>query len=157
MHLVLLGVKEGEELAHVAEHQVALGAGELGEGDVEADATGTAAAHDIQEAAVGRGGPRLDGIPIEGERGIGDDPVHVVIDGVAETLAAGAGAEWVVEAEQRRLGRGKLDVAGLAGELLAELEADGRVGAGLLEDDLADFAVNRSPGYRRCAGGGWAP
>ncbi len=53
---------------------------------------------------------------------VGDDQVHVEIDGVAEALAARAGAHRAVEAEQRRLGFDERHAAGLALELLAEAQ-----------------------------------
>ena len=70
-----------------------------------------------------------------------DHAVEVVVDGVAEALAARAGAGGAVEAEQAGLGLGELEVAALAGELLAEAQAPRRLGAGLLEERLAGLAV----------------
>jgi hypothetical protein len=48
-------------------------------------------------------GPWIDRPVLESQVAVRDDQIVVVVDGVAEALAAGAGAEGVVEAEQARL------------------------------------------------------
>ena len=48
--------------------------------------------------------PGVDGAVSEGEAFVGDDEIEIEVDGVAETLAARAGAEGIVEAEEARLG-----------------------------------------------------
>ena len=64
------------------------------------------------------------------QRLVGNHQVHVVIDGVAEALAALAGAVGIVEAEQARLGLDEFLAAALAGELLVEADAFRRRRAG---------------------------
>ncbi len=87
-------------------------------------------------------GPGLDGAFGERPRLVRDDQVHVEVDGVAEALAARAGAVGAVEREQARLGLVEAQVAALALEALREAEARRlalrRRG---LDDDLAGFAV----------------
>ena len=67
---------------------------------------------------------------------------EIVVDHVSEALAAGARAERVIEAEQARFGVHELDpgVAVLAGELLAEPDAVGRL---LLRSACARFLEHR--------------
>src|SRR5262249_34372380 len=64
--------------------------------------------------------------------------VEIVVDGVAESLAARAGAGGRVEAEQNRLRRGELGEAGLALELLVKAET--LIAGGAFEDHLARLA-----------------
>ena len=66
-----------------------------------------------------------DGAFVEGLRFVGDDEVGVEVDGVAEALAAGAGAEGVVEGEEARLG---LAVGAVAGGALEGGGSGGMVG-----------------------------
>ncbi len=82
--------------------------------------------------------------PSSSERpAIRDHQVHVVVDGVAEALAARARAHGIVEAEQARLGRRQFDAAVLARELLVEAQRHRRriLRRGLLEDHFAGFAI----------------
>src|SRR5271157_4875770 len=94
-----------------------------------------------QRAVLGLG-PGLDGALGERPRLVRNDQVHVEVDGVAEALAARAGAVGAVEREQARLGLVEAQVAALALEALGEAEvlrlALRRRG---LDDDLAGFAV----------------
>src|ERR1035441_8225045 len=84
------------------------------------------------EGAVLGGRPRRDGALLEGARAIGDDEVGVEVDGVAEALAAGAGAVGVVEGEEAGFGLavgamagGALECGGVA-EMLRLNESDRR-------------------------------
>src|ERR1035441_10429885 len=63
-------------------------------------------------------GPRLDSALIEREAWIGNHQVHVIVDGVAETLTAWARAHGIVEAEKSRLRSSQLDAALFACELM---------------------------------------
>ena len=58
--------------------------------------------------------PGVDCALVEGLRLVGDDEVEVEVDCVAETLAAQACAEGVVEREEARFGFAILAMAGLA-------------------------------------------
>ncbi len=85
-------------------------------------------------------GPRIDGAFVERERLVGNHAVHVVIDGVAEALAARAGAGGQLKLNRIGSGAAEFHAAGLALELLVEAQALGCAG-GALEDDFAGFAV----------------
>ncbi len=78
--------------------------------------------HLAVEGAVFGGGPGGDGAFGEGLRAVGDDEVGVEVDGVAEALAAGAGAVGIVEGEEARLGLAVGAVAGGALEGGGEAE-----------------------------------
>ena len=84
--------------------------------------------------------PGVDGAFVEALRAVWHDEVHVVVDGVAEALAARAGAEGIVEAEQAGLRRLELLEAGLAAEGFGEAQTPG-LGRRLFEDHFAAFAV----------------
>ena len=80
----------------------------------------------------------------EAEAFVGNDQVQVEVHGVAEALAAGTGAEGIVEAEQARLRLAARAMAALAliggGEAMARARG-GFVARELLEDDFAGLAV----------------
>ena len=67
------------------------------------------------EGAVLGGGPGGDGSLREGAGAVGKDEVGVEVDGVAEALAARAGAVGIVEGEETRL---RLTVGAMAGGAL---------------------------------------
>ena len=119
----------GEEAADAGEGAVAvfdealLRGGEVVPGDVGGDACGFGGAlHLAVVGAVLGGGPGGDGAFVEGLGLVGDDEVGVEVDGVAEALAAGAGAEGIVEGEEARLGLAVGAVAGGALEGGGEAE-----------------------------------
>ncbi len=93
--------------------------------------------------AVFRRGPGVNGAVVEGLRSVGDDQTRVEIDGVAETLAARACAERIVEAEQPGLGLAVGAVAGgaLKGRGVAHAAAQAPSRGQGLELDLAGLAV----------------
>ena len=72
--------------------------------------------------AVFGGGPGGDGALGERLRLVGDDEVGIEVDGVAEALAAWAGAVGIVEGEEARLGLAVGAVAGGALEGGGEAE-----------------------------------
>src|SRR5207302_7527732 len=91
--------------------------GEIVPGDVGGDVGGFGGAdHLAVVGAVLGGAPGGDGAVGEGLRFVGDDEVGVEVDGVAEALAAGAGAVGVVEGEEAGLGLAVGAVAGGAFE-----------------------------------------
>ncbi len=105
----------GHELADSAVvDEALLGFGEVVPGDVGGDAFGLGGALHlgVPGRAILRFGPGVDGAVVEGLGAVGDDEVGVEVDGVAEALAARAGAVGVVEAEEARLGLAVGAVAG---------------------------------------------
>ena len=86
-------------------------------------------------------GPRLDRAFVERQRLVGNHQVHVVIDGVAEALAARAGAERTVEAEQARLGLAELRCRTSCTANFSLKRMAARQSAALLEDHFAGFAI----------------
>ena len=93
-----------------------LARGEVVPGDVGGDAGGFGGAdHLAVVGAVFGGGPGGDGAVGEGLGLVGNDEVGVEVDGVAEALAARAGAVGIVEGEEARLG---LAVGAMAGGAL---------------------------------------
>ncbi len=104
-----------------------LGGFEIVPGDVGGDAGLLAEALEVAvHGAVFAGGPGGDGVAVEGLRLVGDDEVGVEVDGVAEALAAGAGAVGIVEGEEAGLGLAVGAVAGgaLEGGGVAEPSID---------------------------------
>ena len=92
-------------------------------GDVGGDVGGFGGAdHLAVVGAVFGGGPGVDGAVGEGLGLVGDDEVGVEVDGVAEALAARAGAVGIVEGEEARLGLAVGAVAGGALEGGGEAE-----------------------------------
>ena len=83
----------------------------------------------LPQAAITRLGPRFDRAVVEGFAAIGDDEIQIEVDGVAESLAARAGAVGIVEGEEARLGLLVDGAAVFAFEALVEDKALGR-GAG---------------------------
>src|SRR5215813_3009978 len=75
--------------------------------------------------AVMRLAPRLDCAVLNRLRRIGHDEIDVELDDVAEPVARGTRAEWVVEREQSRLRIFVGDAAGAALEPLGEQMRDG--------------------------------
>ncbi len=97
----------------------------------------------VVRAIFGRG-PGVDGAVVEGLRSVGNDEARVEVDGVAETLAARARAERIVEAEQPWLGLAIGAVAGgaLKGAAVPKVLRSGLPSRGkVVELDLAGFAV----------------
>ena len=95
-------------------------------------------------AVLGRG-PGGDGACVEGLGAVGDDEVGVEVDGVAEALAAGAGAVGIVEGEEAGLG---LAVGAVAGGAL-EGGGEAEVSAGLFVFSSRGTCVERiSPDSR---------
>ena len=58
----------------------------------------------LPERAIARLGPGLDRALVDGFAAIGNHEIEIEIDGVAEALAARAGAVGIVERKQARLG-----------------------------------------------------
>ena len=119
MELVLLALERGEEAADAGVGAAGPPRGApaaRGRGrtrDVGGDGGGLGEAdHFAVEGAVLGGGPRGDGALLEGAAAVGDDEVGIEVDGVAEALAAGAGAVGIVEGEEARLGLAVGAVAG---------------------------------------------
>lgn len=142
MNLVFLGLDNvGEEFPDAPENEVLLGLGEVGKGHVEPDLAFSGAFELFVVPLVDGLGPGVDGAFLEGQAAIGDQLVDVVIHGASEALAGGAGAEGIIEAEEAGLGVAELDAADFAGEFFVEEELARGIDAGLLEQDLAAFAV----------------
>ena len=70
-------------------------------------------------------GPRLDRAFLERQLGIGNHQIEIEPDRVAEALTGRARAEWIVEAEQTRLGRSVSNRASLAFEAFGECQSNG--------------------------------
>ncbi len=111
MELIFFAFEGGEEAADAGECGVAvfdeglLRGCEVVPGDVGGDAGGFGGAfHLAVVGAVFSGGPGGDGAFVESLRLVGDDEVGVEVDGVAEALAAWAGAVGIVEGEEAWLG-----------------------------------------------------
>ena len=110
--------------------------GEVFEGGIGGDV-----GHEVDAPVVVGLGPGVDGAVVEGAGGVGDDERKVVIDGIAEALAGGAGALRVIEGEEGGFRDGEFEVALAAGEAFREAEAEGFGFAGLFEEDFAGFAI----------------
>ncbi len=130
MELVLFAVERCEEAADAGEcaasvfDEALLVGGEIVPGDVGGDVGGLGGAeHLAVVGAVFGGVPRGDGAVGEGPGAVGDDEVGVEVDGVAEALAARAGAVGIVEGEEAGLGLAVGAVAG--GALEGGGEAEG--------------------------------
>ena len=95
----------------------------------------------LKQDAVARLGPRLDGAVVERLAGIGDDEIEIEIDGVAEALAARAGAVGIVEGEQARLGLLVDDAVVFALEAIVEDQALGGISRGVGHEFENGFAV----------------
>ena len=129
VELVFFALERGEEAADAGEAAVAffdealLVGGEVVPGDVGGDVGGFGGAdHLAVVGAVFGGGPGGDGAVGEGFGFVGDDEVGVEVDGVAEALAARAGAVGVVEGEEAGFGLAVGAVAGGALEGGGEAE-----------------------------------
>ena len=110
MELVLFGVELGKEAADAGEGSLAvldellLILGQVVPGLIERDVCGACEA--LQLAVHGpvlARGPGCDGVAVEGLRLVRDDEVRIKVDGVAETLAARAGAKGIVKGKEARL------------------------------------------------------
>ncbi len=97
--LVFFGFDFVEEVADAVADGGLFFGGEIAEGNVPAHLGARGFAEVRSEPLVLRFGPGLDGALLERQGGVGNDQVEVVVDGVAETLAARASAHGVVEAE----------------------------------------------------------
>src|ERR1700693_1816619 len=88
-------------------------------------------------------GPRLHSAFVERKPRIGNYEIHVVVDGVAESLTARARTHGIVEAEQPRLRSRQLYAALFAGELLVKRQRGRRwvLRRGFLKDYFATFAI----------------
>ncbi len=139
VQLVLLGFQVVEEAADESVDRFALLVREIGKGNIEAHLAARGFTEIAQPRAGLRLGPRLDRALVERERRVGNDAVHVEIDGVAEPLAARARPDGRVEAEQDRLRLGELHEARLALELL--VEAQSIAAAGAFKDHFARLAI----------------
>ena len=157
VELVLLALERGEEAADAGvgaasfPEKFLLGGVEVVPGDVGGDGGGLGEAdHLAVEGAVLRRGPRGDGALREGSRAVGDDEVGIEVDGVAEALAAGAGAVGIVEGEEAGLGLavgavagGALERGGVTAMVLRRLDSVLSLAAAErgVELDFAGFAV----------------
>ena len=119
VELVFLALERGEEAADAGvgaatfPEEFLLGGVEVVPGDVGGDGGGFGEAdHLAVEGAVFWGGPGGDGALREGAAAVGKDEVGVEVDGVAEALAAGAGAVGIVEGEEAGFGFAVGAVAG---------------------------------------------
>src|SRR5207248_4795785 len=100
---------------------------EVAEWNVQADAATRVLLEIAEPRAEFRLVPRIDRALFEGERFVGNHAVHVEVDGVAEALAARAGAGRGIEAEENRFRLREFLEAGLALKLLVEAQALGRL------------------------------
>ena len=167
VEFVLFGVEVVEEAsdarpgAAAIPEKLGLGFGEVVPGNVGADAFGLGGAEHggVPGGAVFGLSPGVDGAGVEGFGFVWDDEVGIEIDGVAEALAARAGAVGVVEAEEAGFGVAVGAVAGGALEGCGEAEGfwwqvrrslrfgrdDILFGVGLAgegaKDDFSGFAV----------------
>ena len=107
--------------------------------NVEADLALVLLAEIHQVAGVLRLGPRIDRAVLQGQRPVRNHQIQVVVDGVAETLAALAGSVGIVEAEQAGLRLEEFLAAAFASELL--VEAQGFAFHRGLKNRLARFAI----------------
>jgi len=103
------------------------------------------------------GGPGGDGALGEGAGAVGDDEVGIEVDGVAEALAARAGAERIIEREEAGL-RFLVERAVIfAFEALVESEAlrriAGRVGDKFQHGLAASFAITDLDGIHETRAG----
>jgi hypothetical protein len=150
MQLVFLALEIIEEPAYAGElafafhHHTALLRVKLGPGNIERNAGlfGETLEFGEQRPVFGLG-PGIDGAFVQGLRFVGNHQVEIEVDGVAETLAARAGAEGVVKREQARFGLLVAQVALFALKALREAEAlcGFPVARSGLEDDFAGLAV----------------
>ena len=140
VQLVFLGFQVSEEAADEIVHQLALFAGQVGEGRAKAHLAAGGLAEIAEPRAEFRLRPGVDRAIIERKRFVGNHPVQVEIDGVAEALAARAGADRRVEAEQNGLRDCEFHAARLALELLVEAQRPGRRG-GAFEDYFTSLAI----------------
>jgi hypothetical protein len=141
VELVLLGFQVIEEAADEFVDGFAFDVGEVAERRHQSDAAVRMLLEVAEPGAELGLGPRVHGAILEGQRLVGDDAIHVEIDGVAEALAAGAGAGGGIKAEQDRIGDGEFLAAGLALELFVEAQAfGGRGRTGAFEDNFARLA-----------------
>ena len=132
------------ELAFAFDHHAALLRVKLGPRNIERDVGLLGEALELgEERPVFGLGPGIDGAFVQGLRLVGNHQVEIEVDGVAETLAARAGAVGIVEGEQARLGLLVAQVAVLALEALRKAEAlrGLAVARSGLEDDFAGLAI----------------
>ncbi len=134
MQLVFLALEPGEEAVDAGKvgvlvafnDGVALLGGELAKRDVHGNAAGAGEALQVlPKLAITGLGPGLDDAFVDGFAAIGDDQVDIEVDGIAEALAARAGAVRIIEGEQARLGLLIGEAALLALEAIAEDDALG--------------------------------
>ena len=134
VQLVFLALEPGEEAVDAGEigvrlaldDGVALLGGELPEGHVQGNAARAGETLQVlPKLAITGLGPRLDDAFVDGLAAIGNDQVEVEVDGIAEALAARAGAVRIVERKQARLGLLIDEAALLALEAIAEDDALG--------------------------------
>ena len=144
MQLVFLGFQVSEEAADEIVDQFAFFLRQVGEGRPETHLAAGGLAEIAEPGAELRLGPGLDRAFIEGKRFVGNHAVQVEIDGVAESLAARAGADRRIEAEQNGLGGREFHATRLALELLVEAQGAGGRGTfanGALENHFTSFAI----------------
>ncbi len=110
MELVLLALHLREEAVDAgegplaAQDNLARGFRQLAPGHVERHAQLRRVLAELRKPGAVFGAiPGVDGAIGEREAFVGNDQVQVEVHGVAKALAAGAGAEGIVEAEQARL------------------------------------------------------
>ncbi len=146
MQLVFLLLQFGEKAAQPGEtlvaepDEVALSLAQIAPRSLKSDRP-TRLPKLREPGPVLRAAPGLDRASVERAHLFRNHQVDIVVDGVAEALAARTGSERTVEAEQARLGLVELHAASLAGELLAEAQTRRRVLASPLEDDLTGLAI----------------
>ena len=111
MQFVLLALHLREETLHslelslAAQQNLAGFLGEFAPRHIHRNAKGSRVLAKVGEpGAVFGPVPGIDGSAVQRQSLVGNDEIHVEIDGVAESLAARTGAERVVEAEQPRFG-----------------------------------------------------
>ena len=144
VQLVLLALQPGEEAFDAGEVLVAcqdffaVSRFQLAPGVAGGDAFPAAEAPQLaQQVAIAGLGPRFDGAVGQGLGAVGDDAVEVEVNGVAEALAARAGAIGTVEAEQARLRLGVGGAAAAAFETLAEAPLLVRLRVGPFHQEFA--------------------
>ena len=162
MQLVLLALQIVEEAAHARELAVAFddaAAGRSGSSSCQGTSSGMPRLRGRSASSRSHSGRYL-GL-VQGSmapsasvlRLVGDHQVQIEVDGVAEALAARAGAVRVVEREQARLGLFVAKIAALALEALREAQAAAasRLRAARSRRSLRRPRDSRSRPHPRCA------
>ncbi len=143
MDLVLLGIQPFEKAPHMLVDQGFFLVAQFAEGHVHSHLAAHGLAKVRHVTGILRLGPGIDGTLVERQHAVRNHQIHVVIDRVAEALAALARAERAVEAEQAGLRLDEFFAAGLALKLFveAELFAAARLPGRFFENHFTGFAI----------------